>query len=249
MIIAANWKAYIESVNKAKELNLLYKKLSARTEHEIILAPPAPFLALLASGNKSKVSFSSQDVSVTLGGAKTGEVTAAAVCASGAKYAIIGHSERRSLGEDNELISEKLQHALAQGLTPILCVGERERDDTGNYLAFLREEITSALSVLSKKDCTKVIIAYEPIWAIGKTAAESITADDLTEMVLYIRKTLADFVSVRNSTNAKVLYGGSVEAGNVSSLENCGIDGFLIGHASVDSKSFSELVKAITPSA
>lgn len=247
MIIAANWKAYIESIDKVKELGSLYKKLSSHTEHEIILAPPSPFLALLANKNTSKLSFSSQDVSATLGGAKTGEVTAAAVCAAGAKYAIVGHSERRVIGEDNALISEKLQHALAQGLTPILCVGERERDDNGNYLAFLREEITSALSTLSSKDCAKVIIAYEPIWAIGKTAEESITADDLTEMVLYIRKTLADFISERNSAKAKILYGGSVEAGNVNSLEGCGINGFLIGHASVDVESFSNLVKAITP--
>ncbi len=246
MLIAANWKAYVESADKAKKLLITAKRLAPHTKHEIMLGPPAPFLGLLALGNRSKVTFAVQDVSVTAGGAQTGEITAAAARSAGATYAIVGHSERRASGDDNAIVTQKLQHALAQGLTPILCVGERERDDGARYLTFLREEISSALAPLSQKERITIVIAYEPIWAIGKTATESITTTDLTEMVLYIRKVLSEFLPGKSSTHTRVLYGGSVEPGNAQSLaQGCGIDGFLIGHAAVDTHTFSQLVKAV----
>ncbi len=245
MLIIANWKAYIESVEKGKKLFAAAKRLSAK--HEIVLAPPAPFLGILAHGNRSKVSFIAQDISRTTGGAQTGENTAAAIREAGATYALIGHSERRAMGEDNALVAKKLQHALAQGLTPVLCIGERERDAEGQYLAFLREEIESAFASLSQKERLQVVIAYEPIWAIGKSAAESITATDLTEMVLYIRKVLADLLPGRGASRARVLYGGSVEPENARALaQGSGIDGFLVGRASVEPDSFAALVKAVT---
>ncbi len=246
MIIATNWKAYVESKEKAKKLFTLAKRLASHSTHEFIISPPMPFLGLLADKNHSKVSFMAQDISSTSGGAKTGEITSAVAREAGATYVLIGHSERRAIGEDNALITQKLQHALAQNLKPILCIGERERDVDGEYLTFLREEIASVYSTLSQKERTQIVIAYEPIWAIGKASTDSITATDLTEMVLYIRKVLSDFLSGRGALRAKILYGGSVDTENVRTLaEGSGIDGFLIGRAGIETDSFSKLVKAL----
>lgn len=245
MIIIANWKAYVEDFEKAKKLFAISKKIARTTTSTIVLAPPAPFVGAFAP-KKSGVAFAAQDVSVTTGGAHTGEMTAAAYAAVGTKYAIIGHSERRAAGDTDAIVGEKIAHALACTLLPILCIGERERDSEGRYLAYLREELTVALSALTPKERAKVIVAYEPLWAIGKTATSAITPNDLAEMVLYIRKVLAELLSGKSSAHALVLYGGSVEPDNIRMLAaNSNVDGFLIGHASVDPITFSLLVKQL----
>lgn len=244
MLIVANWKAYVEDLKKAKKLFSISKRLARATGVNIVLAPPAPFLGALAARNKSRVAFAAQDISATTGGAQTGEATAAAYAAAGATYAIIGHSERRALGETREVIAEKLAHAFAHGLTPILCVGEEERDGGGRYLGFIREEIVSAMEPLAPKERPKVVVAYEPLWAINKTAADAISSNDLAEMVLYIRKVLAELLPGKGSQHIPVLYGGSVESENARLLAlDSGVDGFLVGHASVDPASFDLLAK------
>ena len=246
MLIVANWKAYVEEGTKATKLFSESKKLARRIDGKIVLAPPAPLLGALAFRNKSAVAFAAQDVSVTTGGAETGEITAPAFVAAGATYAIIGHSERRMAGDTDAIISEKLAHALAHGLTPILCVGEKERDGEGRYLSFVRQEITSAIESLSPKERADVIVAYEPLWAIGKTAASAIAPNDLAEMVLYIRKVLAEFLPGKSSLRSLVLYGGSVEQGNIRDIAaDSGVDGFLIGHASVNPQTFVSMVKQL----
>ncbi|MFZ2500827.1 MAG: triose-phosphate isomerase [Minisyncoccia bacterium] len=244
MLIVANWKSYVEDGEKAKKLTALSKKLSRDAHCTIVLAPSAPFLGVLAAKNKSKVAFAAQDVSATLGGATTGEITARMYESVGTSYAIIGHSERRAAGDTNEIIVKKLTHALAHNLIPLLCVGERERDSEGRYLTFLREEITSALTPLSPKERSKVVIAYEPLWAIGKEASHAIDAHDLAEMILYIRKVLAELLPGNSATRAHILYGGSVEPENIRSLAaTSSIDGFLVGRASVDEHTFAALLK------
>lgn len=246
MIIVANWKAYVEEYAKAKKLFEVSKKLSRDVECDIVLAPPAPFLGALALRNKSKVAFAAQDISTTTGGAQTGEITAQAYSSTGATYAIVGHSERRAAGETNAIIAEKLSHALAHGITPILCVGESKRDDEGQYLSEVREELTSVIESLTQKERSKIIVAYEPMWAIGKNAEAAIKPNDLSEMVLYIRKVLAELLPGKNSLHSFVLYGGSVEVGNVRDLAaNSGVDGFLVGHESVDPRTFKLLVKQL----
>lgn len=243
MLIVANWKAYVDDSTKAKKLFALAKRLST-PRVSIVLAPPAPLLGMLAVNNRSKVAFAAQDVSRTIGGAQTGEVTSAAYAAARATYTIVGHSERRAAGDTDAIIAEKLAHALAQGLIPILCVGEHERDGEGRYLSVVREELTHALETLAPKERAQIIIAYEPLWAIGKTASAAIGPNDLAEMVLYIRKVLAELLPGKSSARTLVLYGGSVEPENASTLAaHSGIDGFLVGHASADPVSFSLLAK------
>lgn len=247
MIILANWKAYVETADQAKTLFAAAKRLASRTKTRIVLAPPSPLLGMLAPGNKSSVSFCAQDVSQTLGGAYTGETTAQLCAQMGASYALVGHSERRALGDSQAVVAEKLGHAVAQGLTPVLCVGERERDASGAYLGFIREQLTSALEPLSPKERSAVLVAYEPLWAIGKSAAESITPLDLSEMILYIRKVLAELLPGKSAGRTKVLYGGAVEAENIRGLAGAAsVDGFLVGHASVDAKTFSALIRALS---
>lgn len=245
MLIVANWKAYVEDLKKAKKLFAMSKMLARATGNTIVLAPPAPILGALSINNKSSVSFAAQDISATTGGALTGEITAGAYAAAGAAYAIIGHSERRAMGDTDNIVAEKIARAFANGLTPILCVGEKDRDKDGRYLSYIREEITVAFSSLTQKERAKVIVAYEPIWAIGKTSAFSIKSDDLAEMALYIRKVLMELMPGKSSSHSIVLYGGSVEAENIGALAGSNINGFLIGHASVDPSTFASLAKQI----
>ena len=247
MLIVSNWKAYVETLIKAKKLYAVAKHLSARGVHEIVLAPPAPYIGALAPGNRSNVQFAGQDVSATPGGAETGEVTASILRGLGVSYVIVGHSERRVAGDTDHVVLEKVRHALAHGLTPILCVGERTRDADATYLTFLRTQIANVFAALPPKERAHIVIAYEPVWAIGHSAVDAIGPADLTEMVLYIRKVLSEYLPGKTSQKARVLYGGSVEEGNARDLaEGTGIDGFLIGHASTDPVSFTKIVKAIS---
>jgi len=248
MIIAANWKAYVESAATAKALAAAARRLAGKGENTIILAPPAPYLGLLASGKGKEAAFAlaAQDVSDSTGGAATGETTAALLADLGVAYAIIGHSERRAMGETNELVASKVRHALAHSLTPIVCIGERERDAEASYLQFLRAELAAVFEPLSHGERTRIVLAYEPIWAIGKSAADSIHPSDLQEMVLYMQKVLADYLPGQGAAAIPILYGGSVEAENIVSLAtDTGVQGFLIGHASASVASFSALVKAL----
>ena len=246
MLIVANWKAYVETKEEAKKLLATAKRLSAIRRVSVVLAPPFPFLGLLAPGNRSKVQFAAQDVSAASVGAATGEVEAPVLRSLGVRYVIVGHSERRAQGESDALILEKIRRALSQGIIPILCVGEKERDEDARYLLALKGQIGAIFSALSPKERLSIIVAYEPVWAIGKHAGESIASADLAEMVLYVRKVLSDYLPDKAALKAKVLYGGSVEPANIRGLAGgSNVDGFLIGHASVDPGMFPALVKAL----
>jgi len=246
MIIVANWKAKVADLKTAKALVATARKINDSRGNKVIVAPPFPFLAALALP-KTKLTFAGQDVSATDGGAQTGEVTAPMLVASGARYVIIGHSERRALGDTDAVIALKVQKALAAGLVPIVCIGEHERDPEAAYLHFVRAQVQSVYETLSKKDAAKVILAYEPVWAIGKSADESVTPEDLTEMVNYIRKVLAQLTTKKIADETSILYGGAVEAANAYALTaGTGVAGVLVGHASTEVKSFSALVKTLS---
>ncbi len=244
-MIVSNWKAYVESGSKAKALYAVSAKLAKDGKHELVLAVPAPYIGMLTA--TASVRIAAQDISSGVGGATTGEVTAGLVSELGASYVLVGHSERRAMGETNEIVFTKTQHALAHALIPILCIGERERDEDAMYLKFVRAEIAAVFSGLTQKERAQVVLAYEPIWAIGKTASEAITKDDLQEMVSYIRKVLGDYLPGKGASKIKILYGGSAESANARSLSrDTGIDGFLVGHASVDASSYTALVKELS---
>jgi len=250
MLIVGNWKAYVESKTKAKALSVSAKRLALKGDHEIVIAPAAPHIGLLAPAKpdtKGGLMLGAQDVSITVGGAETGEVAAGLLKDLGVSHVIVGHSERRARGESDEVVLEKARHALAHGMIPILCIGEAVRDQDAQYLKTVRRQLSAVMASLSPKERLSIVIAYEPIWAIGKSELEAITPNDLSEMILYIRKVLTDFMPGRANQKVRILYGGSVDSSNVRSLAaGTGIDGFLVGRASTDVAGFSALVKAVS---
>ncbi|HRH24378.1 MAG TPA: triose-phosphate isomerase, partial [Candidatus Paceibacterota bacterium] len=195
MLVVANWKSYVETREEAKKLFALAKRLASSVRRvRIVLAPSTPHLGLLAPGNRSKVAVAAQDISDTTVAAATGEVSGSTLRNIGATYVIVGHSERRARGETDAVVVEKVRRALVNGLTPILCVGERERDADAQYLVLLKSQISSVFSLLSPKERLDVILAYEPVWAIGKHAGDGPSPSDIAEMVLYIRKVLSEYL-------------------------------------------------------
>ena len=164
----------------------------------------------------------------------------------GATFSIIGHSERRAQGETEEMVRVQIKHAAAAGLTPILCIGESERDPAGAYLGTIAGQLRSALDGFKKDGVPKLVVAYEPVWAIGKSANDAMKGADLREMSIFIKKTLAEQFEKKAAMRIPILYGGSVEASNARALLDEGdVSGFLVGHASAEVDSFVEILKAV----
>lgn len=245
-LIVGNWKMYLTRLKDAESLVSEIKKIvKNKKKVEVVLCPAAPHLVDVAYDIKrvKSISLGAQDMSWQEKGAQTGQISPLMLQDLGATYSIIGHSEVRDLGETDEMVNKKVRTALANKITPIICVGERERDENGFYLGFIQKQIEAALGGISKKDYQSVIFAYEPIWAIGKTASQAMTPHDLHEMSLYIKKVVSDLSSKIIGMSVKVLYGGSVEGGNAGALlSGGGVNGFLVGHASVEPKEFKEIV-------
>ena len=149
------------------------------------------------------------------------------------------------MGESNELVHAQLTQAASMGLTAILCVGEKERDPSGAYFGVIEEQLSSAFKSAKKTEMLKIVIAYEPVWAIGKTAAEAMKPADVREMSIFIKKTLADIFERKAALKVPILYGGSVESENACALITEGdVNGFLVGHASAALNSFVEILKS-----
>jgi len=209
----------------------------------IVVCPPFVYLANLKKLSR-KIELGAQDAFYEEAGAYTGEISSAMLYDLGARYVILGHSERRALGEGNMEVNRKVKRALNAGLVPIVCVGEKERDEKHNYLHFVKTQIETALAGVSKNFISKIIIAYEPVWAIGKNAMREATAEEFLEMSIFIQKTLSDKFGVGNVSKTRILYGGSVNPKNSADFLKTGeADGFLVGRDSLDAKKFVEIIK------
>lgn len=245
-LVVANWKMHPKSLVRAQKLfKGVAKKVASVRGADVVICPPNIYLGLLKkSYTGTRVKFGAQDISPQKGeGSYTGEVSGAQLHDSGVRYVIVGHSERRRMGETDEIVSYKVGAALKARLIPIVCVGEHERDAHGTYLKWLENQIVASLQGIPKKHIQDVIIAYEPIWAIGKSADEAMTPDTLFEMGLFIKKVITKHFGPKAGDTFKLLYGGSVEPRNDDALMNTDvIDGFLVGHASLDPESFYEVV-------
>lgn len=246
VLIVANWKMNPATYQEAKSIAEMTKRAAGKNKGvSVIICPPVVYLRELARGSRSAL-FGIQDLSYEDGGAFTGEISARMAHSAGARYAIIGHSERRHSGETGEVIAKKIAAALLARLTPILCIGENVRDNAGDYLSTVRAQLMEGLSEITSSEIAKVIIAYEPVWAIGKGAADAIVPADLHEMSIYIKKVLAERLDRGKALKASILYGGSVEAENAYAILHHGsVDGFLVGHASLDVKEFPLLINAV----
>ena len=245
-IVAGNWK-----MNKtlSQGLQLVDEILSASTSTEVlkIIAPPFTNLTAIAEKLKSKSDYAvaAQDCHHLPSGAYTGEVTAEMVASTGAKYVIIGHSERRLYaGETNEILIQKLNRALSANLIPIFCIGENiEERNAKTHLEAIRAQIKEALFHLSPSDFGKIIIAYEPVWAIGTgVTATSYQAQGVHD---FIRTEINKKYGKEISDNLSILYGGSCNAQNAKELFACAdIDGGLIGGASLKSADFTAITNS-----
>jgi len=242
--IAGNWKMYKtvqEAVVFTKELRLAVKDV---TNVEIVVAPPFTAVhAVAEAARNTNIGVAAQDVYWEASGAFTGEVSGPMIKEAGAEYVIVGHSERRQLfGETDATVNKRLLAAIASGLTPIVCVGEtleeRERNDT---LAVLDRQIKDGLDRITGDELAALVVAYEPVWAIG--TGRVATAAQAGEVHAHIRKRLRQWFGADAADQCHVIYGGSVKPDNIAALiAEEDVDGALVGGASLEVRSFAEIV-------
>lgn len=246
-IVAGNWKmntTLAEGVGLAKDVNEALKGFTPNCD--VIIAVPFTHLASVnAVIDPAKLGLGAENCADHAKGAYTGEVSASMVASTGATYVILGHSERRQYyGETSEILKNKVALALENNLTPIFCIGEvLEERENGTYLDVVKKQIEDALFDMSAADFSKLILAYEPVWAIG--TGKTATDDQAEEMHAHIRKVIADKYGKEVAENTSILYGGSCKPSNAPQLfAKPNVDGGLIGGASLDAESFMGIVKA-----
>ncbi len=243
-IIIANWKMNPASQKEAEKLFVLVARgVKNIKKTEIAVCPPFVYLERLKKLSK-KVSLGAQNVFWMEKGAYTGEISPLMLTNLGLKYVIVGHSERRALGETNIDVNNKIKMALANNLIPIMCVGESARDENHEYFDIIKAQLEEGLQGLQKGSVSKVIIAYEPVWALSTTQnRRDATPQDSREMVIYIRKVLVDKYGLKIEM-PRIIYGGSFNEKNANDfLKNGDIDGALVGGASLDANKFLEIIK------
>ncbi|MEP6819544.1 MAG: triose-phosphate isomerase [bacterium] len=244
-VIAGNWKMY-KLLADAVDTALALKPLVANANHcEVVIAPVFTALKTVADRLEgSNIAVAGQNCSTeTEEGAHTGEVLASMLHDAGARYVIIGHSERRQFySETDTMVNKKCRAALAANLNPILCVGERlEQREAGLAERVVNGQLSGGLSGLTASDLDRIIIAYEPVWAIG--TGRTATPEQAQEMHAFIRRVFADRYSDQAANELRILYGGSVKPDNIAGLmSQTDIDGALVGGASLQAESFAKIV-------
>lgn len=274
-IVIANWKASTlilkEAEKKIKDTYTLLGKDASKTS--LIFAPTYTHIGMLsalfggsiswavkktskvkknlktkkgATATTPKITLAGQDLSIFEGGSKTGEVPAETLKDAGATYVIIGHSERRELGDTNDDIVAKVKLAILHKLNIVLCIGEKERDGGVQYLKTIEEQITSVFSAIPKTDHKFITIAYEPVWAINNKENKSLDAHGLHSMVVFIKKLLLEKYGDLTSKSVSILYGGSVTPDNAQDIFwNGEVQGLLIGRVSFEAESLVKVIQAI----
>lgn len=246
-LIVGNWKMNPLSSRETAAIVKGVKKESAKYKNaQAVLCPPHIFIGetkkLLGAGGK--IGLGAQDCHFEREGAQTGSTSAYMIRNLGAQYVILGHSERRAAGDTNEIINAKVKQALKAGLKVILCVGEKERDEHGKYLEIIGEQLAVSLAEVAKSQYANIIIAYEPVWAIGAQATSADSPEGFEHNALFIRKTLSKVLGNKGALKVPVLYGGSASPKNAREfLDQGGADGLLVGRASLEPSKFGEILK------
>ena len=242
-IIAGNWKMNLTPSEGVKLVNEL-KPLVKDADCEVVVCVPATDIQAVGEAVKgSNIKLGAENVHFKDSGAYTGEISAAMLLELGVEYVIIGHSERRQyFAETDETVNLRTLKALEKGLTPIVCVGETlEERETGKTEEVLKRQITVGLKGV--EDLTKLVIAYEPVWAIG--TGKTATSEQANETIGFIRKTLAENFCEKCAAKVQIQYGGSMNAKNAAELlAQPDVDGGLIGGASLKSADFAAIVEA-----
>ncbi len=245
-IIVGNWKMNPTTFDEAKRIYKSTKTIASKLKNVSVIACP-PFVytsAFLKTKAESSVAIGVQNAYFEAQGSYTGEISPLMLKDLGVKYAIIGHSERRVRGETDEMIAKKVQLLLETGIKVILCVGEKERNEDGSHLDFIKNQIKCSLDKVNSKNISNLLVAYEPVWAIG--AKEAMDSASIYEMSLFIKKVLSDIYGHEEAISTPILYGGSVNFRNASEIFITGkVDGLLVGRESVNPPGFTELLKAV----
>jgi triosephosphate isomerase len=249
-LIAGNWKmnlTHLEAIGLVQKLefSLKDKELEAA---EVVVLPPFTSLRsvqTLVAGDKLSIGYGAQDVSFHDSGAYTGEISGAMLAALGCSYVTVGHSERRQYhGEEDSLVAVKAQAAVRHGITPIVCVGENlEIRRTGGHVEYVRDQGATSLDGLTAEQVAGIVLAYEPVWAIG--TGEVATPDDAQEVCGALRQWIAERFGPDAAAGVRILYGGSVKAANAAGImAGPDIDGALVGGASLDADEFAQICRA-----
>lgn len=243
-VIAGNWKMF-KTVAETRAFFSAFKPLVASTTHcDIVVAPTFTSLAAAAeSASGSNIAISAQNMYFEKQGAFTGEISAAMLVEAGCRYVILGHSERRHIfGETDEIVAKKTVAALDAGLTPIVCVGETLEERNANQTeTVLACQCTGGIGALTDEQFSRILLAYEPVWAIGtgRTATPEMAGDAHR----FLRNHVASRFTSDRAANLRILYGGSVKPDNVRALmAQLEIDGALVGGASLEAASFASIV-------
>jgi triosephosphate isomerase len=248
-IASANWKMNLTYQQAEKLLDEILSAKIKLTENQLaIFAVPFPYLILANSAVSGSQNYfiAAQNCNDKLNGAYTGEVSIAMLESIGIKYCIIGHSERREyFGESNKMLADKINLSLRYEITPIFCCGEslpvREKEGQNN---FVQQQLEESLFHLNDDEVKKVIIAYEPIWAIG--TGKTATTAQAQEMHQYLRSVLENKYGSKTANEISILYGGSVKANNAAELFACpDVDGGLVGGASLVGNEFIKIIQAL----
>ncbi len=244
-LIAGNWKMHKTAREGTALASSLRDRLGPVQGVEVAVAPPFTALHAVASAlSGSPVRLAAQDVHWEPEGAYTGEVSAGMLREAGVVYVIVGHSERRSyFGEADAAVSRKACRCLEAGLTPIVCVGETLADrDGGRAFDVVQTQLRGALAPLGPEAVDRVVVAYEPVWAIGtgRTAAD----EQAQEIHAHVRSLLASLGGAERADRTRILYGGSVKPGNIRGImAQPDVDGALVGGASLDAETFASIVR------
>ncbi len=246
-LIAGNWKMnqnHLEAIALVQKIAFaLPEKYYAKVD--VAVLPPFTDIRsvqTLTDGDKLSLTYGAQDLSPHDSGAYTGDVSGVMLKKLGCSFVTVGHSERREYhGESDELVNKKVKAALKHGITPILCVGEKlEVREAGEHIAHTTTQLVEGLKGLKNEQVKDVVVAYEPVWAIG--TGKVATPQDAEEVCGAIRGTLAEKYGAEVASSVRVLYGGSAKANNISDLVACeNIDGALVGGASLDGDEFTKL--------
>lgn len=244
-IVVGNWKMNPVHLEEARRITNSVKRVASRLSGtHIVLCPPFIYIYTLFSKNSGIIGVGAQNASLEQEGSFTGEVSPAMLKDAGVTHVIVGHSERRKMGETDEIISKKVQAILEVGMHPILCVGEEKRDSQAMYLDTLRSQIKNSLSKVPKKLISHLIVAYEPVWAIG--AKEPMLPEMIQEMSIFVKKVISDLYGHDNALATPVLYGGAVNFRNAADIISIGkVDGLLVGRESINTPGFIELLKSV----
>lgn len=246
-LIVGNWKLYINSVTEGKNLlRAIDRNFPRGVKVMVVVCPQVPLAAALRreySGRR--IAFGTQDSFWEGEGAYTGEISPLMLKSSGLEYVIVGHAEKRALGETDETVSKKAAAALSAKLNPVICLGEPERDSEGAHFSFLAKNVAQSLARIGPAHASRVTLAYDPLWAIGEPEAPPSRV--VSEGLIFIRKTVAGLWGRDAALRTRIIYGGSVTPESAKALKDEGhAQGLLIGRASVDAEAFTGIIRAFS---